>query len=58
MRKATSNLVLEGWLCPRCAVAMKLDFELDIARKAGCTVRLVAIVVRHMEVGLDFPLWV
>lgn len=37
---------------------MKLDFELDIARKEGCTVQLVAVVVRHMMVGFDFPLWV
>lgn len=55
VRKATSNLVHLG-LSLRSALAMKLDFELDIARKVGCTVQLVSVVVRYMVVGLDFLL--
>lgn len=53
VRKATSNLVLLGWLCLQSPVAMKLDFELDIARKVGCTVQWVGV---HMTAGLDVPL--
>lgn len=58
VRMATWNLVPFDWLSLQSVVAMKLDFELGIAHKAGCTVRLVGVVVDQMTVGLDFPLWV
>lgn len=56
VRTATWNLVPFDWLGLQSVVAMKLDFDMGIAHKVGCTVQLVGAVVEHMTVDLDAPL--